>query len=169
MKLKDALLRGKRQFSPDFFTAEVISAVETRLIRAEAVAAARRNARTAGVEHLIEFGVCDFAATSIPAGGGVVVLNPEYGRRMGDREKLKDIYRAIGDFFKRECQGYGGYVFTGNLDLAKQVGLRSRRRIPFFNGDIECRLLPFDLYEGSRRPRAAAAGEETEAATFSHS
>jgi 23S rRNA G2445 N2-methylase RlmL len=121
-------------------------------IRAEAVAAARRNARTAGVEHLIEFGVCDFAATPIPAGGGVVVLNPEYGERMGDKAKLEGTYRAIGDFFKQQCQGATGYLFTGNLDLAKRVGLRSTRRILFFNGNIECRLLAFELYAGSRRP-----------------
>jgi 23S rRNA G2445 N2-methylase RlmL len=52
-------------------------------IRREAVEAARRNAATAGVEHLIEFGVCDYAGTEVPDGGGAVILNPEYGARMG--------------------------------------------------------------------------------------
>ncbi|HMK76851.1 MAG TPA: class I SAM-dependent RNA methyltransferase, partial [Thermodesulfobacteriota bacterium] len=47
--------------------------------------------------------------------------------------------------------GYTGYVFTGNLDLAKNVGLRTKGRIPFYNGPIECRLLEYDLYEGSRK------------------
>ena len=57
----------------------------------------------------------------------------------------------IGDFFKKKCNGYTGYVFTGNLDLAKKVGLRTKRRILFYNGPIECRLLEYDLYEGSRK------------------
>jgi len=43
------------------------------------------------------------------------------------------------------------YIFTGNLELAKKVGLRTKRRIPFFNSNIECRLLEFELYEGTRK------------------
>jgi len=44
---------------------------------------------------------------------------------------------------------------TGNFDLAKRVGLRTNRRIPFFNGPIECRLLEYDLYEGSRKKESS--------------
>jgi putative N6-adenine-specific DNA methylase len=120
-------------------------------ISQQAVEAAKKNAMTAGVERFIEFGVCNFSETPVPDGGGVVILNPEYGERLGEMEELKKTYREIGDFFKKKCNGYTGYVFTGNLDLAKKVGLRTKRRIPFFNGPIECRLLEYDLYEGSRR------------------
>jgi len=81
----------------------------------------------------------------------VVLLNPEYGERMGEIERLKEIYKSIGDFFKKRCQGYRGYIFTGNLDLAKKIGLKTKRKIPFYNGPIECRLLEYDLYEGSHR------------------
>jgi putative N6-adenine-specific DNA methylase len=116
-----------------------------------AIIAARQNARTAGVDNLIDFRACPFAATDIPEQRGVVVLNPPYGARIGDTAKLGGLYREIGDFLKNRCQGYRGYLFTGNLPLAKQVGLRAKRRIPFFNGEIECRLLEYDLYEGSRR------------------
>jgi putative N6-adenine-specific DNA methylase len=123
-------------------------------ISQQAVDSARKNAKTAGVDRLIEFGVCDFSNTPVPDGGGVVILNPEYGERMGVEEELRKIYRGIGDFFKKRCQGYTGYVFTGNLDLAKRVGLRTKRRLSFYNGPIECRLLEYDLYEGSR-PGAA--------------
>jgi putative N6-adenine-specific DNA methylase len=52
--------------------------------------------------------------------------------------------------------GYRGYIFTGNLDLAKKVGLRTRRRIPFYNGPIECRLLEYELYRGSRKNSSVA-------------
>jgi putative N6-adenine-specific DNA methylase len=74
---------------------------------------------------------------------------------MGEIAKLRETYKEIGDFFKKKCQGYKGYIFTGNLDLAKQVGLRTNRRITFFNGPIECRLLEYDLYEGTKRNFAA--------------
>ncbi len=120
-------------------------------IRPEAIEAARQNARTAGVEQFIEFNVCDFRETPVPGGDGIVILNPEYGERMGDAGKLAEVYREIGDFFKNRCQGYRGYIFTGNLDLAKQVGLRTKRRLPFYNGPIECRLLEYELYRGSRK------------------
>ena len=120
-------------------------------IRQEAVEAAKKNAATAGVEHWIEFGVCDFSETPVPEGGGVVILNPEYGERLGKVEELNETYKGIGDYFKKRCKGYRGYIFTGNLDLAKKVGLRTKRRVPFFNSNIECRLLEYDLYEGSRK------------------
>jgi putative N6-adenine-specific DNA methylase len=121
----------------------------------QAVEAARKNAMTAGVDRFIEFGVCDFSETPVPDGGGVVVLNPEYGERLGEMDELKESYRKIGDFFKKKCQGYRGYILTGNFDLAKRVGLRTNRRIPFFNGPIECRLLEYDLYEGSRKKESS--------------
>ena len=116
-----------------------------------AVDAARKNAQTAGVEQLIEFSVSDFADSVVPAGGGVVVMNPEYGERMGTVLELESVYGRIGDFFKQRCAGYRGYVFTGNRELGKKIGLRAKRRVPFWNSGIECRLLEYELYEGSRK------------------
>lgn len=121
-------------------------------ISIQAVEAARKNAMTAGVEHLIEFSACDFADTPVPDGSGVVLLNPEYGERMGELDKLAETYTGIGDFFKQKCRGYTGHVFTGNPSLAKKVGLRSKRKTQFFNSNIECRLLEYELYEGTKKP-----------------
>lgn len=120
-------------------------------ISGKAVDAARKNAMTAGVERLIEFNVCDFRDTTVPEGGGTVLLNPGYGERMGEIDQLAGIYTAIGDFFKQKCRGHTGYVFTGNPALAKKIGLRSKRKIQFFNGAIECRLLEYELYEGTKK------------------
>jgi len=116
-----------------------------------AIDAAKKNAATAGVEHLILFQVCDFAETPAPEGGGVVVMNPEYGERMGDVSRLETVYKGIGDFLKQKCGGYRGYVFTGSPSLAKKVSLKPKRSIPFWNSGIECRLLEYELYEGSRK------------------
>jgi putative N6-adenine-specific DNA methylase len=123
-------------------------------ISKSAVLAAQQNAQTAGVDHLIEFSACPFERTPIPEGGGVIVLNPPYGERMGDIKKLEITYPGIGDFFKKTGGGYKGYIFTGNLDLAKKVGLRTSRRTIFYNGDIECRLLEYELYAGSKKHTA---------------
>jgi 23S rRNA G2445 N2-methylase RlmL len=124
----------------------------------ESVKAARKNAATAGIEHLIEFAVCNYTETTIPDGKGIIMLNPEYGERMGQIRELENVYKGIGDFFKQKCRGYTGYIFTGNLDLAKKVGLKAKRRIPFYNGSIECRLLEFELYEGSRENKQRETG-----------
>jgi len=116
----------------------------------QAIEAARQNARTAGVEHLIEFDVCDFAETEVPDGRGIIVMNPEYGLRLGELEQLENEYERIGDFLKQKCSGYTGYLFTGNKELAGKVGLKASRRMIFYNGKIECRLLKYELYKGSR-------------------
>lgn len=131
-------------------------------ISEEAIEAAKRNAARAGVEDVLEFGVCDFSRTTVPEGGGVVMLNPGYGERLGDVDSLRSTYHGIGDFFKQRCQGFDGYIFTGNLALAKEVGLRTSRRIPFFNGPIECRLLEYALYRGSRKDRSGVRGENAD-------
>jgi putative N6-adenine-specific DNA methylase len=117
----------------------------------DAVRAARANAAAAGCADLIEFSVGDFAAIRVPPAPGLVFLNPEYGRRLGREEDLAALYGRIGDFLKQRCAGYQGYVITGSAGLAGRIGLRSARRWPLFNGPIPCRLLAFDLYEGSRR------------------
>lgn len=113
-----------------------------------AIEAARANAATAGVDRLIEFHVCDFADTPLRGEGGHVIVNPEYGERLGQVDALARVYERIGDFFKQRCAGRVGYVFTGNRELAKRIGLRPRRRIPFYNARIECRLYEFELYAG---------------------
>jgi len=119
----------------------------------EAVGIAQANAKTAGVDQLIDFHVCDFAETPLPNGPGVVVFNPEYGERMGVHTKLEATYSRVGDFLKQRCGGKRGYVFTGNPDLAKKIGLHTSRRVEFYNGKLDCRLLEYEIYEGSRRPR----------------
>lgn len=155
----------------------------------EAVQAARQNAQTAGVDHLIEFNTCPYEKTLLPEGGGVIILNPPYGERMGTstgknqyrskeafstsrkiisrkssdgsakgnsilsgtRARLEALYQGIGDYFKKTGGGYRGYIFTGNLEMIKKIGLRTKQRIILYNGDIECRLLEYELYKGSRK------------------
>ncbi|MCC5920196.1 MAG: class I SAM-dependent RNA methyltransferase [Cyclobacteriaceae bacterium] len=115
-------------------------------ISEDAVEIAQVNAQAAGVEDRISFDVCDFKKSIVPQGKGVVFFNPEYGLRLGEEEKLEPVYQEIGDFFKKECQGKTGAVFTGNLNLAKKIGLRTKKRIPYFNAQIECRLLLFEIF-----------------------
>jgi len=116
-----------------------------------ALEAAKQNAQTAGVDHLIDFQQCDFRETQMPDEPGVIFFNPEYGERLGEETELALLYKEMGDFLKQKAQGYLGYIFTGNLDLAKNIGLKTKRRIEFFNGKIDTRLLEYELYAGSKK------------------
>jgi 23S rRNA G2445 N2-methylase RlmL len=136
---------------------QVVKQIDFKIIASDisedAVDISERNARTAGVDTLIDFVVCDFADTQIPEGGGVIMFNPEYGERLGVHSKLEATYKRIGDFMKQSCKGYKGYIFTGNPDLAKKIGLRASKRIEFYNGKLDCRLLEYELYDGSKREK----------------
>ena len=66
-------------------------------------------------------------------------------------QRLEALYEGCGDWFKSISRGYRGYIFTGNLDMIKKVGLRTKRRLAFYNGEIECRLLEYELYAGSKK------------------
>src|SRR6201996_8452239 len=84
-KLKD---KGKKQLGFKIIATDISE---------DAVDIAQKNAKTAGVEHLIDFAVCDFADTVVPEERGVVMFNPEYGERLGTHTKLEATYKRIGD------------------------------------------------------------------------
>ncbi len=128
--------------------------IEAKIIATDqdqsAIRSAIKNAKTAGVDHLIEFEKCEFERTPVPEGDGVIVLNPPYGLRLEPGEDLRPLYKGIGDFLKSEGAGKTGYVFTANNALAKKIGLRSKSKTLFYNTTLECRLLEYELYKGSR-------------------
>ena len=150
-----------KNYNADFFNSEM-EALQKNIctskatiiasdIRPEAIEIAKLNAKEAGVEDLIEFHVCDFEETPIPESPGVIYFNPEYGERLGDIPSLEKTYARIGDFLKKKCAGYTGYVFTGNLDLAKKIRLNPSRRFEFYSAKLDCRLLKYEMYSGTKR------------------
>ena len=137
---------------------QIIDVPELRIIATDyserAIENAKKNAIAAGVAKMIEFNVCDFADTEVPQDvPGIMFVNPEYGERLGQVQELEATYKRIGDFMKQRCRGYYGYVFTGNLELAKKTGLKASRRIEFYTSTIDCRLLEYELYAGSRKEK----------------
>jgi 23S rRNA G2445 N2-methylase RlmL len=125
-------------------------------ISEDAINVARVNAGMAGVEDMLTYEVCDFQETILPEdAGSVIIFNPEYGDRLGEEIELEETYALMGDFMKKKCKGYTGYIFTGNLELAKKIGLKPKRRIEFFTSKIDCRLLEYELYAGSREVKKA--------------
>lgn len=112
----------------------------------KALKLASRNAVKAGFAgqlHFFHAALDEFQPTGEK---GVLIVNPPYGKRLGDEDELKELYCQIGDIMKKRCRGWTGYVLTGNLELAKYIGLKASRRFVLFNGAIECRLLRYELY-----------------------
>lgn len=126
-------------------------------ISEDAINISKINAGIAGVEKMIQFEKCDFEKTVIPIAtraqneNGVIYFNPEYGDRLGEEQSLQATYKRMGDFMKQQCKGYTGYIFTGNLELAKKIGLKPSRRIEFYTSKIDCRLFEYELYAGTKR------------------
>lgn len=120
-------------------------------ISSDAINISKINAGAAGVADIISFAQCDFEKTTVPENEpGVIYFNPEYGDRLGEEAALQATYKRMGDFMKQKCKGYTGYIFTGNLELGKKIGLKPARRIEFYTSKIDCRLFEYELYAGTR-------------------
>jgi putative N6-adenine-specific DNA methylase len=119
---------------------------------APAVAKCRANALAAKVDAWLAVEVADVLAREAPAPAGTLVANPPYGVRQDELDRLAAFYPKLGDALKRRFAGWHAWLLTGDLRLAKLIRLKVDRRIPLWNGAIECRLFGIPLVAGSNRP-----------------
>jgi len=131
---------------------------------------AHRNAERAGVVHAITFNGGDALerpAPQLPEGmPGTLMVNPPYGERIEvggkaarasheDRDTPSDFFARLASHWKRAYTGAGSawtaYVLSPDMKLPGAMRLKESRRIPMWNGPIECRLFRFDLVQGSAR------------------
>ncbi len=123
-----------------------------------AIAATRRHAENAGVAALISLEQKPVAALTCPpaAPRGLLITNPPYGERLGEKETLGVLYQELADVARRELPGWRMAVFTGNPDLAPALRLRADKRYRLHNGLIPSQLLLFQLRSEAARQAAAA-------------
>ena len=120
---------------------------------AGAVAKTQANARNAKIDAFLRIEQADVLTRPAPAASGVLIANPPYGVRLEEADAMAAFYPRLGDALKRGFAGWTAYFLTGDLRLAKLIGLKPARRTPLWNGAIECRLFAFPLIEGSMRVR----------------
>lgn len=132
---------------------------------------AEENLARAGFDELLEAGIVQFeqrdALTMFPpAPSGIVLSNPPYGERVRAKgadvpedEAYERLFKAYGDHLKMNYSGWTAFLFSGDLEIKKTLGLSPKRKKPLFNGPIECRLFEIPLTRGIYRPRAN--GENT--------
>lgn len=132
---------------------------------------AERNAERAGVAEAVQFRGGDALQRMPPAESGVIVLNPPYGERIevggvaaagggkgGGREEAQtedggEFFVQLASHWKKNYAGWTAWVLTPDLQLPKRMRLKESRRVPMWNGPIECRLFRFDMVAGSARNR----------------
>jgi putative N6-adenine-specific DNA methylase len=112
---------------------------------------ARENLRAAGISGAVQLKQMSMLDASPPAGSGTMVMNPPYGERTGGEDELAAFYPRLGDVLKQRFTGWTAYIFTADLRLPKLIRLAASRRIPLYNGALECRLFKYELIAGSRR------------------
>jgi putative N6-adenine-specific DNA methylase len=140
---------------------------------------AQRNAQRAGVADVIEFRGGDALQRMPPIeGGGVMVLNPPYGERIGiggvagegegarfgarelaQTDEGVDFFNQLASHWKKNYSGWAAWVLTPDLKLPGKMRLKESRRVPMWNGPLECRLFKFDMVKGRLAKGAASSAE----------
>jgi putative N6-adenine-specific DNA methylase len=112
---------------------------------------ARENLHAAGIAGAVQLKQMSMLDASPPAAAGIMVMNPPYGERTGGEDELAAFYPRLGDVLKQRFAGWTAYIFTADLRLPKLIRLAASRRMPLYNGALECRLFKYELIAGSRR------------------
>jgi len=120
-----------------------------------AIKIAQRAFQGAGVAIDIRLKQSDILDLDAPAESGVMVINPPYGVRLSKPDELESFYPKLGDWLKQRFAGWRAYVLTGDARVPKLIGLTPSKRIPLFNGPLECRLYEFVIVQGGARRRLA--------------
>lgn len=120
-------------------------------INRKAIEIARQNFQQIKLEEYVEFSYGDFLSKRAPAESGVLLTNPPYGVRLEELDRLTELYPQIGNTLKQNFANWSCYFFTADLRMPKLVRLKPSRKIPIYNGALECRLYEFKMVSGSNR------------------
>ena len=123
-------------------------------IDAAAIVKVKAHLAAVQLEDFVTLERADILARAAPAPSGVLIANPPYGIRLSDQQKLAAFYPLLGDALKRRFSGWIAYLFSGDMRLAKLLRLKIVKRIPLYNGALDCRLFEIPLQAGSMRDGA---------------
>ena len=135
-KIKQNLKNEEKQYDKNIFGFD---------IAASSVAISRNNCQNSGLEKIIKVDGANFFKSQ-NHNNCFLIFNPPYGRRISHRP---DYYKEIGDTLKHNYQNSTAWIISSEINELKKVGLKPSRRIKLFNGQLECRLIKFDMYPGS--------------------
>lgn len=114
------------------------------------IRAAGLNLKAAGLLDCVRVMEADFLNVDPPAPSGVIVSNPPYGVRL-EIDDPGAFYEAVGDNLKQHFPGWTAWLLSADPELPKRIGLAASRRVPLFNGPLECRLFEYRMVAGGNR------------------
>jgi putative N6-adenine-specific DNA methylase len=117
-----------------------------------AVSQARTNVASAGLSDMISIRRTDFRDLKPADNDGVIIMNPPYGQRIRVSE-TDNLYSMIGSSLKHNFPGYRAWLITSDKESLKQIGLKPAIKIPLFNGSLECVLVKYELYQGTKKSK----------------
>ncbi len=113
------------------------------------LAHARTNLEAAGLIEAVHLKQANILEISAPESSGILVTNPPYGIRIGESNTLNTFYPELGNTLKNRFSNWTAFILSADPALSKTIRLRTSRRIPLFNGALDCRLLEYKLVTGS--------------------
>lgn len=119
-------------------------------ISEKAVNLSKESVNLMGLKSVVSVKRTEFASVLPHSKQGVIVMNPPYGERLKEDE-INDFYSSIGDTLKKKFEGYDAWIFSGNKDAIKRVGLKTSKKLQLTNGAIECKFHKYELYKGSKK------------------
>ncbi|MSP38260.1 MAG: class I SAM-dependent RNA methyltransferase [Deltaproteobacteria bacterium] len=122
-------------------------------LSADVLRAAGANLAGAGLEQVVSLKCANILDITAPAAEGVIVTNPPYGVRLGEQQGLAELYPKIGDVFKKQFTGWRAYLLSADMMLPKLIRLAVSKRIPLFNGALDCRLFEYKMVAGGMRKK----------------
>lgn len=120
---------------------------------------AKRNGAAAKVDDVIQYKHISFFDLKPNKPHGTILLNPPYDERM----KIEDtnaFYKKIGDKLKQDFGGWNCWLITSNMEAIKHIGLHPSKKITLFNAALECKLLKYEMYSGSKKASKQNLKEE---------
>jgi len=117
-------------------------------ISSDALKAARANLVAAGIAECVTLQCANVLDLTPPANTGIIVSNPPYGVRLGEQQRLAEFYPKLGDSLKKRFTGWSAYLLSADMRLPKLIHLATSKRIPLFNGALECRLFEYKMVAG---------------------
>lgn len=117
-------------------------------ISSDALKAAWANLAAAGIAECVTLQCANVLDLTPPANTGIIVSNPPYGVRLGEQQRLAEFYPKLGDSLKKRFTGWSAYLLSADMRLPKLIHLATSKRMPLFNGALECRLFEYKMVAG---------------------
>ncbi len=124
-------------------------------LKGDAIQSSLANFKAADLDEAISLKQVNAIESTPPTDKGMIVSNPPYGVRLSDLSFLQELYPQLGETLKKRYANWDSWFLTADLTFPKGLRLKPTRKVPLFNGALECRFFHIPLVSGSNRKKDA--------------